>query len=73
MMQRNQAEAMASVKGYEAVLKARIQAHRGDLLQTYGNGVNIASRVESMGIAGAILLSSSIRQQIKNRFSWSVY
>ncbi|MEM6765282.1 MAG: hypothetical protein AAF824_10620 [Bacteroidota bacterium] len=35
MMQRNQAEAMALVKGYEAVLKARIQAHRGKLLQTY--------------------------------------
>ncbi|MEM7513419.1 MAG: adenylate/guanylate cyclase domain-containing protein, partial [Bacteroidota bacterium] len=115
MMQRNQAEAMTAVKGYEAVLKARIQVHGGDLLQTYGDGslsifdsasaavlcareiqeeirgqvplrigihlgeitidgdhtfgdgVNIASRVESMGIAGAVLLSSSIRQQIKNR------
>lgn len=115
MMQRNQAEAMTAVKGYETVLKARIQAHGGDLLQTYGDGslsifdsasaavlcakeiqeeirgkvplrigihlgeitidgdhtfgdgVNIASRVESMGIAGAVLLSSSIRQQIKNR------
>ncbi|MEM8901838.1 MAG: hypothetical protein AAGC85_27265 [Bacteroidota bacterium] len=38
MMQRNQAEAMTAVKGYEAVLKARIQAHGGDLLQTYGDG-----------------------------------
>ncbi|MEM6765284.1 MAG: adenylate/guanylate cyclase domain-containing protein [Bacteroidota bacterium] len=73
MMQRNQAETMAAVKGYEAVLKARIQSHGGNLLQTYGNRVDIASRVESMGIAGAVLLSSSIRQQIKNRFSWSVY
>ncbi|MEM8899992.1 MAG: adenylate/guanylate cyclase domain-containing protein [Bacteroidota bacterium] len=115
MMQRNQAEAMTAVKGYEAVLKARIQVHGGNLLQTYGDGslsifdsasaavlcakeiqeeirgkvplrigmhlgeitidgdhtfgdgVNIASRVESMGITGAVLLSSSIRQQIKNR------
>ena len=31
MMQRNQAEAMAAVKGYETVLKAHIQAHGGDL------------------------------------------
>ncbi len=37
-MQRNQAEAMVAVKGYETVLKARIQAHGGDLLQTYGDG-----------------------------------
>ncbi|MEM6768386.1 MAG: adenylate/guanylate cyclase domain-containing protein [Bacteroidota bacterium] len=115
MMQRNQAEAMAAVKGYEAVLKTRIQAHGGELLQTYGdgslsifdsasaavlcakeiqeeikdqvplrigihlgeitsdgehtfgNGVNIASRIESMGIPGAILFSQTVREQIRNQ------
>ncbi|MFK7923074.1 MAG: adenylate/guanylate cyclase domain-containing protein [Bacteroidia bacterium] len=115
MMQTDQAKAMGIVKQYEAVLKDRITHHKGELLQTYGDGslsifesasaavrsakelqeqvrdqvplrigihlgeitidgehtfgdgVNIASRVESMGVAGAVLISSNIRQQIKNK------
>ena len=115
MMQRDREQAMQAVKSFEAVLRDRISVHKGELIQTYGDGslsifdsasaavqcareiqeairdtvplriglhtgeitrdgdhtfgdgVNIASRIESMGVAGSVLLSSSIRQQIKNK------
>ncbi len=39
----------------------RIGLHMGDIVinetEVYGDGVNVASRIESMGIAGTILLS----------------
>ncbi|MEL6252588.1 MAG: adenylate/guanylate cyclase domain-containing protein [Bacteroidota bacterium] len=49
----------------------RIGIHLGEITidgeHTFGDGVNIASRIESMGTAGAVLMSRSIRQQIKNK------
>lgn len=49
----------------------RIGTHLGDITQQeghiFGDAVNIASRVESMGVAGSVLLSHPIRQQIKNK------
>ena len=49
----------------------RIGIHLGEITidgeHTFGDGVNIASRIESMGVAGAVLLSNSIRQQVKNK------
>ena len=49
----------------------RIGLHSGEVVfkegNVFGNAVNIASRIESMGIPGSILLSSSIRNQIKNK------
>ncbi len=49
----------------------RIGLHLGDVIfrneNAYGDGVNIASRIESLGISGSILLSKPIRDQIKNK------
>ena len=49
----------------------RIGLHVGDVIfkedGVYGNAVNIASRVESLAIPGAVLLSSSVRNHIKNK------
>ena len=49
----------------------RIGLHAGDIVfredNVFGDAVNIASRVESMGIPGAVLLSSNVRNQIKNQ------
>jgi len=49
----------------------RIGLHAGDVVfkegNVFGDAVNIASRVESMGISGAVLLSSNVRNQIKNK------
>ncbi len=50
--------------------KLRIGLHMGEVVfeesDVFGDGVNIASRIETLGVGGAILLSKSIRDQIKN-------
>ncbi|MEM6316631.1 MAG: adenylate/guanylate cyclase domain-containing protein [Bacteroidota bacterium] len=49
----------------------RIGLHAGDVVyregNVFGDAVNIASRVESMGVPGSVLLSSNVRNQIKNK------
>ena len=48
----------------------RIGIHLGDVVfqegNVFGDSVNIASRIESMGVPGAVLLSQTVRGQIKN-------
>src|SRR5690606_14538726 len=48
----------------------RIGLHMGDIVfdktEVYGDGVNVASRIESLGIAGAILLSGKLNDELKN-------
>lgn len=55
----------------ESNLPIRIGMHLGEVVFTennvFGDGVNIASRIESMGVPGAILLSKTVRDQIKNK------
>ncbi|NND34168.1 MAG: tetratricopeptide repeat protein [Saprospiraceae bacterium] len=49
----------------------RIGLHVGDIVfsgsEVYGDGVNLASRVENLGIPGAILISDKINYEIKNQ------
>lgn len=65
--------AMAMQKTFMSAppLPVRIGMHLGDVVfkndNVFGDGVNVASRVESLGVPGAILLSKPIRDQIKNR------
>lgn len=55
----------------EPKVPVRIGLHAGDIVfkegNVFGDAVNIASRVESMGISGSVLLSSNVRNQIKNQ------
>lgn len=48
----------------------RIGIHSGTVTmeedKIFGDSVNIASRIESMGMAGAILLSKQVRNEVKN-------
>jgi len=48
----------------------RIGLHMGDIVydktEVYGDGVNLASRIESMAVSGAILLSGKINDELKN-------
>jgi adenylate cyclase len=57
------------------VVPLRIGLHLGDIVfndtEVYGDGVNYASRIESLGIAGAILLSDRINDELKNHLSIS--
>ena len=49
----------------------RIGAHLGEVVykddNVFGDGVNIASRIESIGVPGSILISKTIRDQIRNK------
>ena len=49
----------------------RIGLHLGDVIfrnkNVFGDGVNIASRIESLSVPGAVLMSKSIRDQVKNK------
>lgn len=49
----------------------RIGLHMGDIVlegvEVYGDGVNLASRIESMGVEGAILLSKKFNDELKNQ------
>ena len=51
-------------------LPVRIGIHLGDVVfaetNVFGDAVNIASRIESLGVPGSVLLSQTVRQQIKN-------
>ena len=49
----------------------RLGLHSGTVVfeneKIYGDSVNIASRIESMGVPGAVLFSKKIRDEIKNQ------
>ena len=51
-------------------LKVRIGLHLGDIVyddtEVYGDGVNVAARIESVSIPGAVLLSGKINAELKS-------
>ena len=55
----------------EKKLPVRAGMHLGEVVfaesNVFGDGVNVASRIESMGVEGGVLLSKSVRDQIKNK------
>lgn len=48
----------------------RIGLHMGDIVfdhtDVYGDGVNTASRIQSMGVAGAVLVSAKLNDELRN-------
>src|SRR6187431_45923 len=77
MVFNNAANAVASAKVIQENLRnepkvpVRIGIHLGDVVfregNIFGDCVNIASRIESMGVPGAVLFSDVIKKQIKNK------
>ena len=55
----------------DPVVPLRIGIHVGDIVfeaeEIYGDGVNLASRVESLGIPGNILLSERVNRELHNQ------
>jgi adenylate cyclase len=55
----------------EPVVPVRIAIHVGDVIMEgdsiYGDGVNIASRLESLAVAGSIFISGRVYDDIKNQ------
>ena len=54
----------------EPKLPLRIGIHIGEVLledgKVFGDGVNVASRIESLGTAGAVLFSKEVYRKIRN-------
>ena len=48
----------------------RIGLHIGDIVfdgtEIFGDGVNLAARIESLGLAGAVLLSGKLNEELRN-------
>jgi TolB-like protein/class 3 adenylate cyclase/AraC-like DNA-binding protein/Tfp pilus assembly protein PilF len=57
------------------IVPLRIGLHLGDIVfddtEVYGDGVNFASRIETLGAAGSILLSEKINDELKNHVTIS--
>ena len=58
------------LKEGDPAVPLRVGIHMGDIVysktEVYGDGVNLASRIESMGVAGAIFLSEKLNDELKN-------
>ncbi|WP_018477211.1 adenylate/guanylate cyclase domain-containing protein [Pontibacter roseus] len=54
----------------EPQVPVRMGLHMGDVVfdgeQLFGDGVNLASRIESLGVAGSVLISDKIQAEIAN-------
>jgi TolB-like protein/Tfp pilus assembly protein PilF len=54
----------------EPQVPLRIGIHLGDIVYeddgAYGDGLNVASRIESLSVAGAVLFSDKVHEEIKN-------
>jgi TolB-like protein/class 3 adenylate cyclase len=52
------------------VVPVRMGLHSGDIIinddNVFGDGVNIASRIESLGLAGSVLISDKVNDEIRN-------
>jgi serine/threonine-protein kinase len=59
----------------EPKVPLRIGLHTGDIVHdgdgVYGDGVNVASRIESLSVSGGILISGKVFDDIKNHSSLS--
>jgi TolB-like protein/class 3 adenylate cyclase/Tfp pilus assembly protein PilF len=74
-------EAVASAKEIQIMLQVapkvplRIGIHVGDIVlddgQIYGDGVNLASRVESLGVPGSILITERVIPDLKSHPEFS--
>src|SRR5580765_2947908 len=55
----------------------RMGLHIGDIIyqdeHVIGDGVNIASRIESLGVAGSVLISDRLHDEIRNHPEFSTY
>ena len=55
----------------EPIVPLRVGIHLGDVIQqgkaVFGDGINVASRVQAMGVAGSILVTEAIHHLVKNQ------
>jgi len=58
------------------IFQLKIGIHLGEVVfendDVYGDGVNIASRIETLGVGSSVLMSKSIRDQVKNNAEFQI-
>ncbi|MEK7263592.1 MAG: DnaJ domain-containing protein [Bacteroidota bacterium] len=63
-------------KSENEIIVIRIGVHLGDIIEkdndVFGDGVNIASRIQSLAEPGGINISESVYQQVKNKLDLAV-
>lgn len=61
----------------EPKIPLRIGIHTGDIVRDndgiYGDGVNLASRIESLAVAGSVMISEKVFDDIKNHSDLKTY
>ena len=57
-------------------ISLRIGIHMGDILETesdiFGDGVNIAARLESQSLPGGVCISSTVHDQIYGKIDYQI-
>ena len=57
----------------DPIIPVRIGIHTGDIIfceeEIIGDGVNVASRIESLAVPGSVLISEKVYDEIKNQES----
>ncbi len=57
-------------------IPARVGLHLGEVIKRndnlFGDGVNLASRIESIAVPGSVLLSKALRDQVKNQAAFDL-
>ena len=60
----------------EPIIPLRVGIHIGDIVYDdegiYGDGVNIASRIENLSVSGSVLISEKIMDEIKNQSQFNI-
>ena len=64
-------EVQSELRSGDHPIPLRIGVHTGDVVHddggVYGDGVNVASRIEGLGVAGAVLVSEKVFDEVKNQ------
>jgi len=60
-----------ALQGAEPRIPLRIGIHTGDVVHdesgVFGDGVNVASRIEGLGVPGSVLISGKVFDEVKNQ------
>ena len=71
LMQKDEQKAKANRDRHRKILQDSVATHGGKILQYYGDGVNVASRIEGLAVSGSVLISGKVFDEIKNHQAFS--
>jgi TolB-like protein/Tfp pilus assembly protein PilF len=61
----------SALRSTDPPIPLRIGVHTGDVVHdqdgVFGDGVNVAARIEGLGVAGSVLISGKVHDEVKNQ------